>query len=303
MSTSHHSTDYDHGRAVGGQEASQSVTTVVVAMGISKIVISLVKKAVKCGNALRQYSGDGSRNTIALEDCYVALRNDSGPTEILGLSFRKIGSRVGRNQATVKRICDHWMQEGRVRSHPPQCTTSREDKQIVCMEVLDRSITSRTIALHIEFVTHHSVSARTIRCRFQQSGLSARPPLLGIPLMQNHTCLRHEWCNEIKMWAKNGMKLSLLTSHASVCNTTTVGLESGDTVDRGCCLAALCTATLVLNRILCQITLPAATPDQLWHRVEAAWSVVPQEHIQGLFESMPRRVAAVIFNNGSYFGY
>ncbi|GFS54644.1 transposable element Tcb1 transposase [Trichonephila clavipes] len=44
-----------------------------------------------------------------------------------GLSFREIGSHVGRNQATVMRICDRWMQEGttdqRVRSHPPQCTT------------------------------------------------------------------------------------------------------------------------------------------------------------------------------------
>ncbi|GFV64322.1 hypothetical protein TNCV_2502401 [Trichonephila clavipes] len=32
---------------------------------------------------------------------------------------------------------------------------------------------------------------------------------------------------------QNGMKLSLLTSHASVCNTTMVGFESGDTVERG----------------------------------------------------------------------
>ncbi|GFV67495.1 transposable element Tcb1 transposase [Trichonephila clavipes] len=54
-----------------------------------------------------------------------------------GLSFRQIGSRVGRNQTTVMRICDRWMQEGtnrRGRSHPPQCTTSREDRQIVRME-------------------------------------------------------------------------------------------------------------------------------------------------------------------------
>ncbi|GFY18222.1 transposable element Tcb1 transposase [Trichonephila clavipes] len=51
------------------------------------------------------------------------------------------------------------------------------------------------------------------------------------------------------------------------------------------------------------ITPPAATPAQLWQRVEAAWSVVPQEHIQSLFESMPRRVAAVISNNGGYSGY
>ncbi|GFT04825.1 uncharacterized protein TNCV_2133741 [Trichonephila clavipes] len=80
-----------------------------------------------------------------------------------GLSFREIGSRVGRNQTTVMRICDHWMQEGttdrRGRSHPPQCTTSREDRQIVRMAVTDRSVTSRTIAQHIESATHHSVCA------------------------------------------------------------------------------------------------------------------------------------------------
>ncbi|GFY25532.1 transposable element Tcb1 transposase [Trichonephila clavipes] len=54
---------------------------------------------------------------------------------------------------------------------------------------------------------------------------------------------------------------------------------------------------------LSQITPPAATPDQLWQHVEAAWSAVPQEHILSLFESMLRRVAAVISNNGGYSGY
>ncbi|GFX95736.1 transposable element Tcb1 transposase [Trichonephila clavipes] len=54
---------------------------------------------------------------------------------------------------------------------------------------------------------------------------------------------------------------------------------------------------------LTQITPPAPTPDQLWQRVEAAWSAVPQEHIQSLFESMPRRVTAVIFNNDGCTGY
>ncbi|GFW32876.1 transposable element Tcb1 transposase [Trichonephila clavipes] len=76
-----------------------------------------------------------------------------------GLSFREIGIRVERNQTTVMRICDRWMQEGttdrRGRSHPPQCTTSRDDRQIVRMAVTDRSVTSRTVAQHIEFVTHH----------------------------------------------------------------------------------------------------------------------------------------------------
>ncbi|GFS73874.1 transposable element Tcb1 transposase [Trichonephila clavipes] len=60
--------------------------------------------------------------------------------------------------------------------------------------------------------------------------------------------------------------------------------------------------SMVVQR-LTQITPPAATPDQLWQRVEVAWSAVTQEHIQSLFESMPRRVAAVISNNGGYSGY
>ncbi|GFU93389.1 transposable element Tcb1 transposase [Trichonephila clavipes] len=54
---------------------------------------------------------------------------------------------------------------------------------------------------------------------------------------------------------------------------------------------------------LTQITPPSATPDQLCQCVKAAWSAGPQEHIQSLFESMPRRVATVISNNHCYSGY
>ncbi|GFW48758.1 transposable element Tc1 transposase [Trichonephila clavipes] len=90
-----------------------------------------------------------------------------------GLSFSKIGSRVGRNKTTVMRTCDRWMQEStkdrRGRSNPPQCTTS--------------------------------LSACTIRRRLQQSGLSARRPLLGLPLTQNHRHLRRQWCDDRRMWA------------------------------------------------------------------------------------------------------
>ncbi|GFT39825.1 transposable element Tcb1 transposase [Trichonephila clavipes] len=68
------------------------------------------------------------------------------------------------------------------------------------MAVMDRSVTSRTIAQHIESITHHSVSARTIRRRLQQSGLSARLPLLGLPLTQNHRRLRRKWRDERRIW-------------------------------------------------------------------------------------------------------
>ncbi|GFV17614.1 hypothetical protein TNCV_4406511 [Trichonephila clavipes] len=46
------------------------------------------------------------------------------------------------------RIHDRWMQDRttdrRGRLHPPQGTTSRENRQIVCMAVTDRSVASRT---------------------------------------------------------------------------------------------------------------------------------------------------------------
>ncbi|GFS85571.1 transposable element Tcb1 transposase [Trichonephila clavipes] len=137
-----------------------------------------------------------------------------------GLSFREIGSRVGRNQTTVMRICDRWMQEDTTdrhgRSHPPQCTTSREDRQIVCMAVTDRSVTSRTIAQHIESVTYHSVSVRTNGRRLQQSGLSARHPLLGLPLTQNHKRLRRQWCDEKRMWATEWNEV-VFTDESRIC--------------------------------------------------------------------------------------
>ncbi|GFW54875.1 HTH_38 domain-containing protein [Trichonephila clavipes] len=136
------------------------------------------------------------------------------------------------------RICDRWMQDGttdrRGRSHPPQCTTSREERKIVRMAVTDRSVSSRTVEQHIEFVTQHSVSARTIRRCLQQSGLSARRQLLGLPLTKNHRVSATNGAMKEGCGWQNGMKLSLLTSHASVCNTTIVGFESGDTVKRRC---------------------------------------------------------------------
>ncbi|GFU92881.1 transposable element Tcb1 transposase [Trichonephila clavipes] len=75
------------------------------------------------------------------------------------------------------------------------------------MTVTDRSDTSQTIAQHIESVTHHSVSAHTIRRRLQQSGLSARRSLLGLPLTQNHRRIRHQWCDERRMWAAEWNKV------------------------------------------------------------------------------------------------
>ncbi|GFX71007.1 hypothetical protein TNCV_2706101 [Trichonephila clavipes] len=85
----------------------------------------------------------------------------------------------------------------------------------------------------IQSVTHHSVSARTIRHRLQLSGMSARCPLLRLTLTGNNRCLRYQWCDGVH-GQRNGTKLCLLANPAAACNITMVGFEFGDTVVRGC---------------------------------------------------------------------
>ncbi|GFV98641.1 transposable element Tcb1 transposase [Trichonephila clavipes] len=88
--------------------------------------------------------------------------------------------------------------------------------QIVRTAVTDRSVTSRTVAQDIESVTHHSVSACTIRRRLQQSGLSARRPLLGLPLTQNHRRLRRQWCDERRKWVAEWNEV-VFTDESRIC--------------------------------------------------------------------------------------
>ncbi|GFY16855.1 transposable element Tcb1 transposase [Trichonephila clavipes] len=90
------------------------------------------------------------------------------------------------------------------------------------MAVTDHSVTLRTVVQHIESVTHHSVSARTIRRRLQQSGLSARRPLLGLPLTQSHRRLRRQWCDERRMWAIEWKEVGF-TDESRICLQHHVG--------------------------------------------------------------------------------
>ncbi|GFY11461.1 transposable element Tcb1 transposase [Trichonephila clavipes] len=94
-----------------------------------------------------------------------------------GLSFRELGSRVGRNQTTVMRICDL------------ECRRVRR--------------TDEVDHIHLTALLH-------------QSGLSARRPLLGLPLTQNHRRLRHQWCDGRRMWVAERNEV-VFTNESRIC--------------------------------------------------------------------------------------
>ncbi|GFW44550.1 transposable element Tc1 transposase [Trichonephila clavipes] len=64
--------------------------------------------------------------------------------------------------------------------------------------------------------SHHSVSVRTIRRHLRQSGLSARCPLLVLPLKQNHRRLRRQWCDEIRTWVAEWNEV-VFTDESRIC--------------------------------------------------------------------------------------
>ncbi|GFV76220.1 transposable element Tcb1 transposase [Trichonephila clavipes] len=237
------------------------------------------------------------------------------------------------------RISNHWMQkctmDRRGQSHPPQCTTSREDMQIVRMAVTDRSVTSRNRIQLIESVTHYSVSARTIGRHLQQRGLFKTfiawstldaEPQTSPPLMS--ATPRGSYSSLDTPWREDGKQLRYALPHWSCTWYYGIGDIGYNSRTLLVCIAGTLIsqrnisevldpvvlpylqglATAIFQQLmvalrLTQITPSAATPDHLWQRAEAAWSSVPQEHIQSLFESMPRRVAAVISNNGGCSSY
>ncbi|GFY22793.1 transposable element Tc1 transposase [Trichonephila clavipes] len=105
-------------------------------------------------------------------------------------------------EAIAIQIYHLWMQEERMermdrrgRSHPPRCTPAREGRRIARRAAMDRAATSQTISQHNQSVAHHSVSARIIRRRLHQSGISAKRPLLRLPLTANHNYFRRQWCD------------------------------------------------------------------------------------------------------------
>lgn len=59
----------------------------------------------------------------------------------------------------------------------------------------------------------------------------------------------------------------------------------------------------LVGRRLARDPRPTDSIDELWVRIETIWNALPQEDIQNLFDSMPRRIAALIKARGGHTRY
>ncbi|GFV66603.1 transposable element Tcb1 transposase [Trichonephila clavipes] len=120
---------------------------------------------------------------------------------------------------------------------------------------------------------------------------------------ESRICLQHH-DGQIRVWRHRGERmLNSCVVHRPTGPAPGIMIELLPWSARSPDLSPIENMWPMVAQRLTQTTPPAATLDQLLQRVEAAWSAVPQEHIQSFFESMPRCVAAVISNNGGYSGY
>lgn len=149
-----------------------------------------VMPRIRRRNAYQQVSEFDRGRIVAYREC--------------GLSFRDIARRTGRHPTTVMRIWNQWVAEGHTERHAgsqrPPMTNAREDRHIVRSALQNRTTTSRTISQETGMFAARPVSARTVRRRLQQRGLSSRRPLLRLPLTMQHRERRRLWCAERQSW-------------------------------------------------------------------------------------------------------
>ncbi|GFX11155.1 transposable element Tcb2 transposase [Trichonephila clavipes] len=227
-------------------------------------------------------------------------------------------------------VSKQWTDEGRTArksgSGPRNVTSARDDRHLVRMAQTDRTSSSRQLAAQWSTATGVSLCAPSIRRRLLQRELRARIPLYRIPLTQNHRhlsyngpmCIGAGWTNTrsygLGAIAYHG-RSQLLRIAGNLNSTRYIdevlqpqaipflqGLP-GTWPAYSQDMSPIEHVWDIVGWRLAHDLRPVASTDELWLRIQTIWNTLPQADIQNLFNSMPRRVAALIAARGGHTKY
>lgn len=120
------------------------------------------------------------------------------------MSFREIARHVGRNQATVFRCWQAWVEQQRTRrsggTGRRRLTTERQERRLRLMALRDRLSSTRTIAGQWFADVGRPISMRSVYTRIRSFGLRSYRPHLVLPLTAEHRRQRLLWCRERQNW-------------------------------------------------------------------------------------------------------
>ncbi|GFU47942.1 uncharacterized protein TNCV_4967381 [Trichonephila clavipes] len=194
---------------------------------------------------------------------------------------------------TPSRIWNRWVQDGNTKHHAgsqkPPITSSREDKQVIRMTLMDRAATSRAHQNDCVWIWGHWGERTSAKCiRHSHTGLSSgvivyvlRPVALPfIRVLQNLTL------------QQNNVQPPVAGIVQTFLDTVNVRMLSWPA--RSSNLSPMENIWSMVAEQIARHHTPVTMVDELWHRVEAAGAFTPEHAVQFLFDSIPRRISTFI---------
>jgi hypothetical protein len=248
-----------------------------------------------------------------------------------GLSYRTIAHRVGRNVATVLRCCRAWFKEGRhqrVRgTGPRRRTTDRQDRHLrflALRSIFDNSRGSKCLVPRSR-KAKSQLPMSSIYRRIKSFGIRSYRPHLVLPLTPNHRRQRLAWCSERIAWDEqwnsvifsdesrfclsihdgryirrvNNALFQQDNARPHIANVSIDFLDDSQVdllpwLPRSPDLSPIEHVWDLMGRRLTNLHNPPLTLAALRHEIQVGWNSVPQDEINHLIRSMPRRVRECI---------
>ncbi|GFW05823.1 transposable element Tcb1 transposase [Trichonephila clavipes] len=192
---------------------------------------------------------------------------------------------------TVSRVWNRWAKDGNTERCTgfqwPPITSSREDRHANRMALIDCAATSGTLSQELGSFVKQQVSARTVGRRLQQHGYTARRPGLRLPLHQDGrirvrrhrderplaVCISHCHTGPLPVLMQDNARLDVAGIVWTAFDTESVRLLTWPS--RSPDLSPIENVWFMTVKRLARHHTPFPTVDELWHRVEAAWTSVP----------------------------